>query len=323
MLLVILVLQVRLAAMVPQVFQDDPVPQVKASRLPMLSSLAEALEAQPADQVLQVNLALQVPQDMQAVLVFPVSAVALVPTDDQETTVQLVITTGAEPAPRVHQAVTTKLPSVPVNSTIKSISILMVVIEVMLAGLVKPVVPVSLAAMARTVQPAELVVQVDKVLQALLVEQVAAATQDERARLLEAWDQEVSQVLTVFQVEVASKVLQVLEATTVPTADPVEWVPTVYQAVQDEKVLVVRAVDQVITDGKEVEALELVQWAFQVSAVNAVDQVNLTQADTVKRVPLVVLVLRAFLVMLVEPVLQVLRVTTVLQATDIQAVKVQ
>lgn len=66
MLLVILVLQVRLAAMVPQVFQDDPVPQVKASQLPMLSSLAEALEAQPADQVLQVNLALQVPQDMEA-----------------------------------------------------------------------------------------------------------------------------------------------------------------------------------------------------------------------------------------------------------------
>lgn len=130
-------------------------------------------------------------------------------------------------------------------------------------------------------------------------------------------------MLTVYQVEMASKVLQVLEATTVPTVDPVEWVPTVYQAVQDEKVLAVRAVDQVITDEKVVEALELVQWAFQVSAVNAVDQVNLTQADTVKKVPLVVLALQAFLVMLVEPVLQVLRVTTVLQATDIQAVKVQ
>lgn len=64
------------------------------------------------------------------------------------------ITTGAELAPRDHQVVTTKLPSVPANSTIKSTSILMVVIEVMLAGLVKPVVPVSLVAMARTVQPA-------------------------------------------------------------------------------------------------------------------------------------------------------------------------
>lgn len=233
------------------------------------------------------------------------------------------ITTGAELAPRDHQVVTTKLPSVPANSTTKSTSILMVVIEVMLAGLVKPVVPVLLVAMARTVHPAEQVVQVDKVLQALLVEQVAAATQDERVRLLEAWDHEVSQVLTVFQVEMASKVLQVLEATTVPTVDPVEWVPTVYQAVQDEKVLAVRAVDQVITDEKVVEALDLVQWAFQVSVVNAVDQVNLTPADTVKRVPLVALVLQAFLVMLVEPVLQVLRVTTVLQATDIQAVKVQ
>lgn len=189
MLLVTLELQARLAEMVLQVSQDDLVPQVKASQLLRHSSLAEVLEAQPADQVLQVNLALQVLQDIQAVEVFPVSAVALVPTDDQETTVHQVKTVGVELAPRDHQAVTTKLLFVPVNSTIKSISNRMVVIEVMLAGLVKPVVPVSLVEMARTVQPAEQVVQVDEVLQALLAEQAEVATPDEKVRLLEVWVQ--------------------------------------------------------------------------------------------------------------------------------------
>jgi len=133
----------------------------------------------------------------------------------------------------------------------------------------------------------------------------------------------VSQVLTVFLVEAASKVLQVLVATTVPMVDPVEWVQTVSQAVQDEKVLAVRAADQVTVDEKVVEALKLVQWAFQVNAVNAVDQVSLTQADKVKKAPLAFLVLQASLAMLVDPVLQVLKATTVLQVTDIQVVKVQ
>lgn len=130
-------------------------------------------------------------------------------------------------------------------------------------------------------------------------------------------------MLTVFLVEAASKVLQVLVATTVPMVDPVEWVQTVSQAVQDEKVLAVRAADQVTVDEKVVEALKLVQWAFQVNAVNAVDQVSLTQADKVKKAPLAFLVLQASLAMLVDPVLQVLKATTVLQVTDIQVVKVQ
>jgi hypothetical protein len=217
--------------------------------------LDEDLKAQPADQVRQANLVLQVLQVTPVAEVFQANAVVLVRTEPPVMTVHQVRTTGVELAPRDQQAVTTSSPSAPTISRHQLTLVDTAVIGAVLAILVKQVPPVSLVAMERTVQPAEQVVQVDKVLQALLADEAVTVTQDERVKPLEAWDQWVNQVLTVFQVEVASKVLKVLEATTVLTVEPAEWAPTVSQAAPDEKVLAVRAADQVITDEKVLEVL--------------------------------------------------------------------
>lgn len=161
--------------------------------------------------------------------------------------------------------------------------VLLVVQEI----LVKTVLSVTLAGKAKPVHPVHLAVE------------AATDTQAEKAPLRMAPVQPVSLVPTVFQESLASKVHAATQVCPALLDDQDAWVQTAVQVLQDEKALVVKAVEAA-TPVERVPGVELqVLPDFQVSRAATAHQVNLGLADEVKRALMVPLAPLAFAVMLV------------------------
>lgn len=144
---------------------------------------------------------------------------------------------------------------------------------------------VTLAGKAKPVRPVHLGVE------------AATDTRAEKAPLPMAPVQPVSLVPTVFQESLASKVLAATPVCPALLDDQDAWVQTAVQVLQDEKALVVKAVEAA-TPVERVHEVELqVLRDFQVSRAATARQVNLGLADEVKRALMVPLALLAFAAM--------------------------